>query len=74
MNELEERGIGTAKYSVFHVLDRMTMVLRVAVQSKEDPSKVVQKQKTMTADNMRNGYLPVVENMAKECIKELEDG
>lgn len=65
MNELEERGINTTKYSVFHVLDRTTMVLRVAVQSKEDPSKVVQKQKAMTADNMWNGYLPAVENMAK---------
>lgn len=74
MSELEERGIDTEKYSVFHVLDRTSMILRVAVQSKEDPTKTAQKQKNMSADNIWNGYLSAVENMAKECIKELENG
>ena len=74
MNELKVHGIDTEKYSVFHVLDQTSMILHVAVQSNEDPAKAVQKQKVMTADNIWNGYLSAVVNMAKECIKELENG
>jgi len=72
---MEEDILNNAKYHVFAVLDQYEMILRVGVEPRDDPSKMVQRKRNVTlAEIHGDGYERLVREMAKECEKELENG
>lgn len=65
--------MNNAKYDVFQVFERFSSTLRVAVRSREHPDKMIQKSRQVFPDECHEEYERIAEEMAKECIKELEN-
>lgn len=67
--------LNNPKYHVFAVWDQYEWVLKVMVTPCNNPSKTARRNRTVMPNECEgNNYEQIVREMAKECIKELENG
>lgn len=67
--------LNNPKYHVFAVWDQYEWVLKVMVTPCNNPSKTARRNRTVMSNECEgNNYEQIVREMAKECIKELENG
>lgn len=67
--------LNNPKYHVFAVWNQYEWVLKVMVTLCNDSSKTAKRNRTVMPNECEgNNYEQIVREMAKECIKELENG
>lgn len=67
--------LNNTKYYIHTCLDQCDMAIRVEVVLRDDPSKFAQKCRYLALEQCHwDSYRQIVNEMAKECIKELENG